>query len=122
MQKIPVTRERKGSEIILLQAEDVVKVESIRNREYVVHTPSEQYFMANTLDAIEESLYEEGFRLIDQMNLVNMNHVSDYDPKKGAVSLGHDVPSAQLKYASAAWIYEEHIINVMSLLERMRKL
>lgn len=121
MQKIPVTRDRKGSDTIMLQADEVVKIESIKDKEFIIHTQDDKFYFSASLEAFEEWLYEEGFRLLDQMNLVNMNHVSDYDPKKGSVALGHGLSTFK-KHASAAWIHGDHILKVMSLLEKMKKL
>ncbi|MCR8633359.1 PAS domain S-box protein [Paenibacillus radicis (ex Xue et al. 2023)] len=122
MQKIPVTRDgKKGSDILIIHSDDVVKIESVKEKELVIHTANNKYYWAATLEAFEEWMYEEGFRLIDQMNVVNMNHVSEYDLKKGIVSLRPE-HETQSKTASAAWIHKDHIINVMNMLEELKKL
>ncbi|CAG7632118.1 ATP-binding protein [Paenibacillus allorhizosphaerae] len=121
MQKIPVIRDKKSSDIKIIPADEVVKIECIRDKEYIIHTVSDKYYWANSTEAIEELLYEEGFRLIDQMNVVNMNHVTEYDPRKGVVVLRSDGTS-RYKTASAAWIHGEHIVNVMHLLNKMKNL
>ncbi|PZE20336.1 PAS domain-containing sensor histidine kinase [Paenibacillus xerothermodurans] len=122
MQKIPVTRDgKKGSDILIVHSDDVVKIECVRDKEYIIHTAQDKYHWAASLEAFEEWMYEEGFRLIDQMNVVNMNHVTGYDSKKGIVELlpEHETNS---KTASAAWIHKNHITNVMSMLDELKKL
>lgn len=116
MPKIPVTRDgKRGSKTLLISSEDIVKIECIRNKEYIIHTLEETYYYCSSPDAFEEWLYEDGFRLIDQTNLVNMNYITDYDPGKGIVYLG--TPDKQFsKTASAARIHREHITNVMEML------
>jgi two-component system, sporulation sensor kinase E len=117
MRKIPVTRDgRKGSEILLLPSSDVIKIECIRDKEYIIHTLEETFYYSPSLDAFEEWLYEDGFRLIDQSNLVNMNYVTNYDTSKGIVQLGSPHTSAS-KTASAARIHKEHILNIMEMLQ-----
>jgi PAS domain S-box-containing protein len=116
MQKIPVTRDgRRGSEIIILNSEDVLKIESLREREFIVHTKEGKYYLHSSLDAFEEWLYEEGFRMIDQCNVVNMHHVTHYDIGRGIVYFG-DPDDKKTKKASAARIHREHILNVMEML------
>ncbi|KIL42115.1 histidine kinase [Gordoniibacillus kamchatkensis] len=116
MRKIPVTRDgRKDSEILLISSSDVVKVESFRENQLLIHTLDEVYYFSATLDSLEEWLYEDGFRLIDRTNIVNMNYVVNYDSNSGVVTLG--VPGRKRrKQASAARIHRDHIINVMEML------
>ncbi|TVY10386.1 PAS domain-containing sensor histidine kinase [Paenibacillus cremeus] len=121
MQKIPVIRDKKSSDILIIPSDDVVKIECIRDKEYIIHTLTDKYYWAASIDAFEEWLFEEGFRLIDQMNVVNMNHVTDYDARKGIVTLKSDT-SSRYKTASAAWIHGDHIVNVMNLLAKMKNL
>lgn len=116
MQKIPVTRDgKKGSEIYLLDSNEVIKIEFLSDRRFIFHTSTTHYYLDLSLESIEEWLFEDGFRLLDSTNIVNMNHVSDYDSKKGVVYLGDVVDNAQ-KMASAARIHKEHISNVMEIL------
>lgn len=121
MQKIPVSRDKRGSDITIIPSDEVVKIECVRNKEYMIHTMTDKYYLAVSLDSLEEWLYEEGFRLIDQINIVNMNHVTDYDPRKGIVTLNAN-SSKEYKTASAALIHGEHITNIMSLLSKMKEL
>lgn len=121
MQKIPVIRNKKSSDIMLIPSDEIVKIECIRNNEFIIHTVSDTYYWASSLEAFEEMLYEEGFRLIDQMNVVNMNHVTEYAPRKGIVTLRSD-NSNRYKTASAAWIHGEHITNIINLLRKMKEL
>jgi two-component system, sporulation sensor kinase E len=121
MQKIPVTRDgKKGSEIIIISSEDVVKIESMKEKEFVIHTKDDKFYWTGSLEAFEEWLYEEGFRLIDQTNVVNMNHVSEYDLKKGTVYFGSSA-SSETKNASAARIHRDHIFNVMEILKQVNR-
>ncbi|MDQ1910131.1 PAS domain S-box protein [Paenibacillus sp. GD4] len=121
MQKIPVTRDKKGSDITIIHADEVIKIECVRDKEYILHTAADKFYLASSLEAFEEWLYEDGFRLIDQMNVVNMNHVKEYNPKKGVVVL-QPAGAGRSKTASAAWIHGDHILNVMSLLRKMKEL
>lgn len=116
MQKIPVTRDgKRGSDIITIPSSDIVKIDKIRNRDYVVHTKTDQFYLDLSLESIEEWLFEDGFRLIDTTNVVNMNHVVEYDSKKGTVYF--DNRSVQeSKVASAARIHKEHVQNMMEML------
>ncbi|MBE1441484.1 ATP-binding protein [Paenibacillus sp. OAS669] len=122
MQKIPVTRDgKKGSDIMIVNSDDVVKIECLREKEYVIHTINDKFYWTASLEAFEEWMYEEGFRLIDQMNVVNMNHVDGYDVKKGIVYLSTGQGS-QYKTASAAWIHKDHITNVQTMIGEVKKL
>ncbi len=83
MQKIPVTRDgKRGSEALVVDASDVIKIDRIRDREVIVHTKDEQYYLDFSFDNLEEWLFEDGFRQLDSTNIVNMNHVDRYDSKK----------------------------------------
>lgn len=116
MQKIPVTADgKKDSEILIINSDEVVKIESHKDKEYIVHTKDNTYYYTASLEAFEEWLYEEGFRLIDQTNIVNMNHVQEYDVKKGTVYFSGS------KSASAARIHREHIMNVMEILRQVNR-
>ncbi|MDF2660270.1 MAG: diguanylate cyclase [Paenibacillus sp.] len=121
MQKIPVTRDgKRGSDIITIPSSDIVKIDKIRNRDYVVHTKTDQFYLDLSLESIEEWLFEDGFRLIDTTNVVNMNHVVEYDSKKGTVYFDHR-SAQESKVASAARIHKEHVENMMEML-RLAKL
>jgi PAS domain S-box-containing protein len=121
MHKIPVTRDgRKDSEIILISSGDVVKIESIRDKELLIHTLDEVFYYTASLDAFEEWLYEDGFRLIDRTNIVNMNYVTDYNSNIGVVTLGAE-SSRRKKRASAARIHKDHIMNVTEMLRIANK-
>jgi two-component system, sporulation sensor kinase E len=122
MQKIPVTRDgKKGSDIMIIHSDDVVKIESLRDKQFVIHTVDDKYYWTASLEGFEEWLFEEGFRLIDQMNVVNMNHVTEYDANKGIVHLNPEHQNGS-KTASAARIHKEHVANVMSMLGELKKL
>ncbi|NHN31360.1 EAL domain-containing protein [Paenibacillus agricola] len=116
MQKIPVTRDgKRGSEILIIDSSEVVKIDKVREREILIHTKEHQYFLDFSFDSLEEWLFEDGFRLLDNTNIVNMNHVSEYDNIKGIVYLNkrdHNRPTT----ASTARIHKEHVENVMQLI------
>lgn len=115
-QRIPVTRDgKRGSDILVIDSSDVLKIEIIRDRGYLVHTKDNQYYLDITVDSIEEWLYEDGFRLLDSSNIVNMNQVQDYDARNGTVYLG-DPLRKKTKTASAARIQKEHVEKVMDML------
>lgn len=117
MQKIPVTRDgKRGSEVLIIDSNEVVRIDKIKEREYVVHTHDSQYVLDTTFENIEEWLFEDGFRMIDSTNIVNMNHVQEYDPKKGVVYFG-DPANKSTKAASAARIQKEHIEKILELLK-----
>ena len=117
MQRIPVVRlGEKDPEIIIIDSNQVLKIDKIREREYIIHTQDEQYLLDVSFESIEEWLFEDGFRLIDSINIVNMNHVQHYDERKGTVYLG-DPNHKQTKKASVARIQKEHIKNVTALLK-----
>lgn len=116
-QRIPVTRDgKRGSDILVIDSTDVVKLEKIRDREYLVHTKENQYYLDLSLDSVEEWLYEDGFRLLDNSSIVNMNQVQDYDSRKGMVYFG-DPLHKKTKSAFAARIHKEHIETVMDMLK-----
>jgi two-component system, sporulation sensor kinase E len=122
MQKIPVTRDgKRGSDIMIIHSDEVVKLECIREKEFIIHTVDDKFYWSASLEAFEDWLYEEGFRLIDQMNVVNMNHVTDYDIKKGTVQLSPEYETKS-KTASAAWIHKDHITNVVKMLDELKRL
>jgi diguanylate cyclase (GGDEF)-like protein len=116
MQKIPVTRDgKRGSDILIIDSSEVVKIDKVRDREILIHTKEHQYFLDFSFDNLEEWLFEDGFRLVDNANIVNMNHVAEYDNKKGILYLNKQNP-AKYKTASTARIHKEHIENVMQLI------
>jgi diguanylate cyclase len=120
MQKIPVTRDgKRGSEILLIDSADIVKIDKVKDRDYLVHTRENHYYLDISLDSIEEWLFEDGFRMLDSTNLVNMNHVSEYDYKKGIVYL--DENRKEAKTASAARIHKDHIEKVIQMLRIARE-
>lgn len=117
MQKIPVTRDgKRGSEVLIIDASDVVKIDRIREREVIVHTQEETFYLDFSFDNLEEWLFEDGFRMLDSANIVNMNHVEEYDFRKGLVYLSSAKPSAP-KTASAARIHKEHVENAVQLIK-----
>ncbi|WP_248924807.1 EAL domain-containing protein [Paenibacillus hamazuiensis] len=121
MQKIPVTRDSKrGSEVTIIDSSEVIKIDRFKDKEIIIHTRDGQFFLDLSFDSLEEWLFEDGFRLLDSSNIVNMNHVEAYDHKKGLVYLG-GAQNKQTKTASAARIHKEHIENVMELLRNAKQ-
>jgi PAS domain S-box-containing protein len=117
MQKIPVTLDgKRGSKVFIVNSDDVLKVESLRDREYIIHTHEGKYFLNSSLESFEEWLYEEGFRMIDQSNVVNMNHVTHYNTSRGIVYFG-DPDDRHTKTATAARIHKDHVIRIMEMLK-----
>ncbi|AEI40096.1 sensory box/GGDEF family protein [Paenibacillus mucilaginosus KNP414] len=117
MQKIPVTRDgKRGSEVLIIDASDVVKIDRIREREMIVHTQEESFYLDFSFDNLEEWLFEDGFRMLDSANIVNMNHVEEYDFRKGLVYL-NSAGSKKPKTASAARIHKEHVENAVQLIK-----
>ncbi|MUG71475.1 EAL domain-containing protein [Paenibacillus validus] len=117
MQKIPVTRDgKRGSEVFVVDACDVIKIDRVRDREIIIHTKDEQYYLDFSFDNLEEWLFEDGFRQLDSANIVNMNHVHAYDYKRGQVYFSSD-QSKNAKTASAARIHKEHVENAMRLIQ-----
>ncbi|HEY0827994.1 MAG TPA: bifunctional diguanylate cyclase/phosphodiesterase [Bacilli bacterium] len=117
MQKIPVTRDgKRGSEVLIIDSLDVVRIDKIQDRKFIIHTLDEQFYLDLYFDSIEEWLFEDGFRLLDSSNIVNMNHITEYDQKKGIVYLG-DARNRKAKTASAASIHKEHIENIIEMLQ-----
>ncbi|WP_281885437.1 ATP-binding protein [Paenibacillus sp. YYML68] len=121
MQKIPVVRDKRSSDIEIISSDEVMKIECIRDREFLIYTAHDKFYWAASLEGFEEFLFEENFRLIDQMTLVNMNCVTNYDSRKGIVTLQADSDST-MRTASAAWIQGDHIVKLMSLIQKMKKL
>jgi diguanylate cyclase (GGDEF)-like protein len=122
MQKIPVVRHPKHyNEFLLIDAADIVKVELVKNRDYIIHTKDEQFYLYHTMESLEELLFEDGFRMIDSDNIVNMNQVTSYDAVKGRVFFG---PPQQrvTKTASAARIHKEHIENILKMLQAEKQI
>ncbi|MEK8126427.1 EAL domain-containing protein [Paenibacillus filicis] len=116
MQKIPVTRDgKRGSEVLVVDANDVVKIDRIREREIIIHTQDEQFYLDFSFDNLEEWLFEDGFRQLDSANIVNMNHVQEYDAKKGLLYLSSGKRKSP-KTASAARIHREHVDNALQLI------
>ncbi len=117
MQRIPVVRHgSKDPELIIIDSHQVLKIDKIREREYIIHTQDDQYLLDVSFESIEEWLFEDGFRLIDSTNIVNMNHVQQYDERRGTVYLG-DPNHKKTKKASVARIQKEHVKNVTELLK-----
>jgi len=66
-----------------IDAADVVKIDQLNEKQYLVHTAETQYFLDLSLESLEKWLFDEGFRLLDNSSLVNLNHASAYDAAGG---------------------------------------
>ncbi|WP_238540478.1 EAL domain-containing protein [Paenibacillus mucilaginosus] len=102
--------------MLIIDASDVVKIDRIREREMIVHTQEESFYLDFSFDNLEEWLFEDGFRMLDSANIVNMNHVEEYDFRKGLVYL-NSAGSKKPKTASAARIHKEHVENAVQLIK-----
>jgi diguanylate cyclase (GGDEF)-like protein len=117
MQKIPVTRDgKKGSEIIIIDSEEVLKIERGKDRQYLIHTNTEKYYLDLSFESIEEWLFEDGFRLLDSTNIVNIHHIEEYDDLTGKLYLG-DPKNKKTITASAARIHKQHVDNILTILQ-----
>ncbi len=117
MQKIPARKlSKRNSDFVMIDSADILKIVRLKDQEFIIYTKDEQYVFHFAFDSIEEMLFEDGFRMLDHSNIVNMNHAASYDPKKGIVYLGHPEQQGTLT-ASAARIHKEHIQNVIQMLQ-----
>ncbi len=115
MQNIPILRQgREGTELQIIRSSDIIKIERLRHHEYRVHTRDEQHILDMSLETLEEWLYEEGFRLIDRNNLVNIHHIADHDLLKGKVYFGDPAQSDTLS-ASVARSQYKHLETLLRL-------
>lgn len=117
MQKIPIIGQGKeGTEIQIIRSGDIVKIERLSHHEYKVHTQDEALILNISLETLEEWLYEEGFRLIDRNNLVNIHHIAGYDLLKGKVFFG-DPQDSETKTATVARSQYKHLEALLHLLK-----
>nr|WP_309120095.1 EAL domain-containing protein [Paenibacillus sp.] len=118
-QRLPVTRDIKRGDVFTIDSSDVVKIDMIKDKLYLVHTKTDQFYLNLSFDAIEEWLYEDGFRMLDTHNIVNVNQIVSYDSDRGKIMLGTpDTDKDQtLKTATAARIHKQHVMNIMKMLE-----
>jgi diguanylate cyclase (GGDEF)-like protein len=101
---------------MILRSKDIVKIERLRHHEYQVHTKEDSYILDVSMETLEEWLYEEGFRLLDRNNLVNIHHISEYDLLKGRVYFG-DSESQKTKSATLARSQYKHLETLLRLLK-----
>ena len=123
-QKLPVTRDAKRGEIFTVHSSEVVKIDKIKETLFLVHTLKDQFYLDLSFDAIEEWLYDDGFRMLDSHNIVNVNAIVAYDSDRGRLELGHpqDEKERATKTASAARIQKQHVLNLMKMLEARRQI
>jgi len=118
VQKLPVTRDVKRGDVFTIDSTDVVKIDLIKDKLYLVHTKSDQFYLNLSFDAIEEWLYEDGFRMLDTHNIVNVNQIVSYDSDRGRIALSAaEGDGAAQKSATAARIHKQHVMNIMKMLE-----
>lgn len=119
-QKLPVSRDAKRGDVFTIDSADVVKIDLIKDKLYLVHTKSDQFYLNLSFDAIEEWLYEDGFRMLDTHNIVNIHQIASYDADRGRIYLGSDGVDAA-KSATAARIHKQHVMNIIKMLEARSK-
>lgn len=66
--------------------QNILKIENDSGKGVVFITKDANYKMPNSLDDWEVILFNDGFRLLDRSNIINMNQVNHYDSKLGKVS------------------------------------
>jgi len=123
VQKLPVTRDMKRGDVFTIDSSDVVKIDMIKDKLYLVHTKTDQFYLNLSFDAIEEWLYEDGFRMLDTHNIVNVNQIASYDSDRGRIVLGYPESerNAGAKTATAARIHKQHVLNILKMLEARRR-
>jgi diguanylate cyclase (GGDEF)-like protein len=121
-QKLPVTRDAKRGEVFTIDSSEVVKVDKVKENVYLVHTVTEQYYLNLSFDAIEEWLYDDGFRMLDSHNIVNVNSILSYESDRGKMLLGSsDMDIDKHKSATAARIHKQHVMNIMKMLDARKR-
>jgi len=118
-QRLPVTRDVRRGDVFTIDSSDVVKIDMIKDKLYLVHTKTDQFYLNLSFDAIEEWLYEDGFRMLDTHNIVNVNQIVSYDSDRGRITLGttdSDKDPAP-KTATAARIHKQHVMNIMKMID-----
>jgi len=116
VQRLPVTRDLRRGNVFTIDSSEVVKIDKHRNNQYIVHTSTDQYYLNLSFEAIEEWLYEDGFRMLDVFNIVNVNSIVAYDEENGRIGLGEELDKVQ-KTATAARIHKQHVLNILKMLE-----
>lgn len=83
---IPVTRDRRNeSPVVLLEAADILYIESA-NGALVFHTLTDSFYpLAPSLTTYVKHLQSHGFHKLDRINLVNKHKVVRYDHEQGKV-------------------------------------
>jgi len=122
VQKLPVTRDIKRGDVFTIDSSEVVKIDLIKENLYLVHTRTDQFYLNLSFDAIEEWLYEDGFRMLDTHNIVNINQIVSYDADRGKIYLGSPEHEASCKTATAARIHKQHILNILKMLEARNRM
>lgn len=118
VQKLPVTRNARSGDIFTIDSSDVLKIDKVKDNLFWVHTKTDQFYLNLSFDAIEEWLYEDGFRMLDSHNIVNVNKITAYDPDQGRLVLDrNDQEQSGGITAKVARIHKQHVINIMKMLE-----
>jgi diguanylate cyclase (GGDEF)-like protein len=123
VQKLPVTRDAKRGDVFTIDSAEIVKIDKMKENLFLVHTLKEQYYMNLSFDAIEEWLYEDGFRMLDSHNIVNVNSILSYDSDAGKLMLGHPdhEHNPDVKTATAARIQKQHVKNIMKMADARKR-
>lgn len=84
--KLPVTADPYNIEqVIMLDLEDVVKIE-VNDRSVSFHTLDEVYYpLAWTISTLELHVQQFGFQRLDRNNLVNMDKITSFDEERALV-------------------------------------
>lgn len=84
--KLYVTKDAKNTgELITLDIEDVIYIES-GERNVVIHTMDGEYYpLMPTLSTFEHHMKPYGFNRLDRTNLVNSNKIRKYDEVRSLV-------------------------------------
>lgn len=84
--KYPVTHDPDNNgRVIMLDIEDIVKIE-VHNRSVTFHTTEDVYYpLAWNISTLEPHVMEYGFQRLDRNNLVNMNKITHFDDERGLV-------------------------------------
>lgn len=123
-QKIPVSRKpKKGGDVFTIDSSEVIKIDKVKEQLFLVHTATDQFYLDLSFHAVEEWLYDDGFRLLDTNNIVNVNHIVDFDSDRGTLLLGNTAKAEDggRKTASSARIHNQHILTIMKYLQTKRK-
>ena len=115
MQKMPLVRTNKTRSMQSVKSsDDILRIQWVGEKQMVIHTANNEYELDLSMEAIEQWLFEEGFRKINADSLVNIDHIQHYDERNQMVYLG-DPSSPEVKTASVAPSQQVHVHNLIKL-------